>query len=84
MTVLREVQQAADWDRGRYIKQWTEVGDPSDWIRKRLEETEGKGDPIGKLAVSTNLGSWDLSDTDWATNQAAYNRAHLPTSASVA
>jgi hypothetical protein len=44
--------------------QWTEAADPRGWIREKLEETEEEGDPIGRPAVvSTNLDSWDLSDT---------------------
>jgi hypothetical protein len=36
--------------------QWNEVWEPCDRIRERLEEVEEEGDPIGKPAVSTNLG----------------------------
>jgi hypothetical protein len=36
-------------------KQWTEAGDPCSSMRKRLEETEKEGDPIGRPAVSINL-----------------------------
>ena len=39
------------------------------WIRKRLEETEEEGNPIGRPAVSTNLDPWDLSDTEPPTRQ---------------
>jgi hypothetical protein len=42
--------------------QWTEVCDPSGWIREKLKEVE-KSDSIGKPTVSSNLDAWDLSDT---------------------
>jgi hypothetical protein len=40
--------------------QWTEVKGPWAWTRKKLEEAEEEGNPIGKPAVSTNLNPWDL------------------------
>lgn len=43
--------------------QWTETGDPCDWIRKILEEGE-EGDSIGRPAVWTNMEPLDLSDTE--------------------
>jgi hypothetical protein len=33
-------------------------------MRERLEKAEEQGSPIGKPAVSTNLDSRDLSDTE--------------------
>jgi len=38
-------------------------------IRKKLEETEEEGNPVGGLAVSINLNSRDLSDTRSPTRQ---------------
>jgi hypothetical protein len=49
--------------------QWTEVGDPCDWIRERLEEAEEEGDPIGRPAVSTNLDPQYLPDIETTTRQ---------------
>jgi hypothetical protein len=43
---------------------WTEVMDPCDWIRDRLEEAKEEGNPIGRPAISTNMDPWDLSDTE--------------------
>ena len=43
--------------------QWTETGDPCDWIREILEEGE-EGDSIGRPAVWTNMEPIDLSDTE--------------------
>jgi hypothetical protein len=34
---------------------WTEVGDPYERIRGRIEEAEGDSKPIGRTTVSTNL-----------------------------
>jgi hypothetical protein len=39
---------------------------------ERLEGAEEESNPIGRPAVSTNLDSRDLSDTEPPTNQAAY------------
>ena len=43
--------------------QWTEIGDPCDWIRENLEEGE-EGDSIGRPAVWNNMDTIDLSDTE--------------------
>jgi hypothetical protein len=43
--------------------QWTEAADSYFWIREKLEDAEEEGDPVGGLAISTNLNPWDLSDT---------------------
>jgi hypothetical protein len=48
----------SSWLRQKQIltsNQWSEAGDPCDWIRKRQEEAEEEGDPIGRPAVSTKL-----------------------------
>jgi hypothetical protein len=45
--------------------QWTEAADPCGWIKKKLEEAEEEGYPIGGPAVSVDLDPWDLH---WATN----------------
>ena len=34
-----------------------------------MEEAEEEGDPIRRPAVSTNLDSWDLTDTETPTRQ---------------
>jgi hypothetical protein len=44
--------------------QWTEAADPCGWIRENLKEAEKEGNPQGGPAVSVNLDSQDLSDTD--------------------
>jgi hypothetical protein len=49
--------------------QWIEAGDSCGRIREKLEEAEEEGDPIGRPAVSTNLDSRDLSDTEPPTRQ---------------
>jgi hypothetical protein len=50
-------------------KQWTEADDLCGWIRENLEEDGEQGNPIRTPAVSTNLGTWELSDTDPPTRQ---------------
>ena len=56
MAALREDQQAAETDTDTStLNQWSEVGNPYGWIRKRLEEIEEDGDTIGRPAVTTNL-----------------------------
>jgi hypothetical protein len=57
MTALWKTQQAAD---------------PCCWIREALKEAEEKNNPVGGPAVSINLESWDLSDTE------PPNREHAP------
>ena len=52
------------------LNQWTEAANPCGWIREMLEEAEEKGNPLGRLADSTNLDPTSL--TCWATNQAVY------------
>jgi hypothetical protein len=49
--------------------QWTEAGDPSGWTRRKVEEAEEEGNPVGEPALSINLDSWDLSDTGPPTRQ---------------
>jgi len=44
--------------------QQTEALEPSGWIREKLEETEEKGDSVGGPAVSTNMDTWNLLDTE--------------------
>jgi hypothetical protein len=44
--------------------QCTEIGDPCGWIRKKPEEAEEEGDFTERPAVSTNLDTWDLSNTE--------------------
>ena len=51
--------------------QWTEAKEPCGGILEKLEEVEEKGDPIGRLAVLTNVDPWDLSETE-TPNQAVY------------
>jgi hypothetical protein len=51
------------------IYQWTEAGESCGWIRERLEEAEEEDDLIERAAVSTNLDSWDPSDTEPPTRQ---------------
>jgi hypothetical protein len=48
--------------------QWIEVMDPCGWIREKLEEAEEEDNPI-RPAVSTNLDSQDLSDTELPNRQ---------------
>jgi hypothetical protein len=72
MVVPWKVQQAVDWDRNILTHNlWTEVWDPYGRIRGRIEEAEGKGDPIERPAVSTNLDSWEIPEINRAINQAA-------------
>lgn len=49
--------------------QWTEARDPCGLIMERLEEAEEEGDLIGRPAVSINLDTQDLSDTELPTRQ---------------
>lgn len=52
------------WSRQMQIpNQWTEVRDLCGWIRERLE-VEEEGDPIRRPAVSPNLDSQHVSDTE--------------------
>ena len=56
MSVLLEVQLAADGDRSRSLYPTTalKLGGPSyGRIRRRMEEAEEEGNPIGRPAVST-------------------------------
>jgi hypothetical protein len=43
--------------------QWTEADDPCCLIRKKLEEAEEEGSPVGGQAVSINQDPQDLSNT---------------------
>jgi hypothetical protein len=43
--------------------QWTEAADPCGWIRRKLEEDEKEGNPVGGQVVIINLDPRDLSDT---------------------
>jgi hypothetical protein len=71
MTILQKTQQAAERVRCRYLtpSQWTEAAYSRGLIRERLEEAKEEGNPVGGMAVSTNLESWDLSDTGPPTRQ---------------
>jgi hypothetical protein len=42
---------------------WTEVSDPYERVRGRIEETEGDGNLIGRPTLSTNLEPWVLPET---------------------
>jgi hypothetical protein len=46
---------------------WTEVGNPYGWIRRRIEEAEGEGDPIGRPAGS---GGPQGTPRDWFNRRA--------------
>jgi hypothetical protein len=48
---------------------WTEARDPYGRVRRRTERTEGGGNPIGRLAVSSNLALWELSETEPPTKE---------------
>jgi hypothetical protein len=48
-------------------KHWTEVGEPYGTVRGRTEGAERDSNPIGRLAVPTNLYPWELSETDQPT-----------------
>jgi hypothetical protein len=53
--------------------QWTEAADSCGWIRGKLEEAEGEGNPAGGPAVSVNLDpSAPRSLKHWTTKQVAY------------
>jgi hypothetical protein len=71
MTILQKTQQAAESMQIFTPNQCTEGADPCGWIRKKLEEAEEHGDPIGRPAVSINLDS-QRRLRHWATKQAAY------------
>jgi hypothetical protein len=43
---------------------WIEVGDSYGGIRGRIKEAKGEGDPIGRPAVSTNIDSRELLETE--------------------
>jgi hypothetical protein len=59
--------------------QWTEAGDPSGWIREKLEEAEKVGNSVGGPAVSTNLEPQNLSDTGPPTSQHTSADMRTPT-----
>jgi hypothetical protein len=43
---------------------WTEVVNSYRGIRGRIEGIEGESCPIGRPAVSTNLGPWELPEDE--------------------
>ena len=70
---------------------WTDARDPYGWIRERVEEGEGEGDPTGRRVVSPNPDHRELSETELLTRsihkqvrgpQHKYSRG-LPCQASV-
>ena len=72
MTALQNTQQAPVSSMQIFApNQWTEAADHRGWVRENLEEAEEEGNPIRASAVTTNLDSQDISDTEQP-NQAAY------------
>ena len=71
MAVLWEALPVAYWDRHKIPipNHWTEVGNQYGWIRGRIKEAEGEGDPIWRTSVSINLDTKELSETKAPTGQ---------------
>jgi hypothetical protein len=67
-----KVLAAANWDRHRFLltpNHWTEVGGSYGGVRGRIKGAEGKGDLIGRQAVTTNMNPWDPPETETSTRQ---------------
>ena len=64
MTALQNTQQAAGSSMQIFApNQWIEAADHWGWVKENVE-TEEEGDPIRAPAVTTNMDSQDLSDTE--------------------
>lgn len=50
-------------------KHWTDVGNPDERSRRRIEGTEGDGHPIRRLTESTNMEPCELLETEPPTKE---------------